>query len=399
MSEPRSVVGPIAIASGATSLGVLPVFLLAALAVFMRSDMGFTESALGTTVALFFASSAAGSVPMGRLSERIGASRTMVLGAILTGLCLGSIGLLATRWAHLALAMAIGGLGNATAHLASNLSLARVVVPSRQGLAFGIKQASIPVASFVAGVSVPALGVTAGWRPAFVAAAIATVLFAVTVSRTLGAREPAVAKAKGAKVAARIPTLPLTMLAIGVGCGAAAMNSMGAFLVEFGVATGLDAGDAGRLLAFGSVAGVMARILIGWQADLRPHARHLLLVAGLLAAGAVSFGLFGLSGTGPLLLVATVLAYGAGWGWSGLFFFAVVRLNPEAPAAATGVTMGGIFVGGVLGPAGFGMIVERFGYTTAWLVGALILLTGSAFIAAGRATLLAARGRGGPDGS
>src|SRR5829696_7279082 len=57
----------------------------------------------------------------------------------------------------------IAGLANAVSHTAANLSLAREVPASRQGLSFGIKQAAIPVATLLAGLAVPTIAVTLGW--------------------------------------------------------------------------------------------------------------------------------------------------------------------------------------------------------------------------------------------
>ena len=59
------------------------------------------------------------------------------------------------------------GLANAVSHPAANLSLAREVPAGRQGLSFGIKQAAIPVATLLAGLAVPTIAVTLGWRWAF----------------------------------------------------------------------------------------------------------------------------------------------------------------------------------------------------------------------------------------
>ncbi len=65
-------VGP---AAAMVTLGVLPAFLVAALAVFVRAELGFSEAALGLTIACTFGASALMSVPAGHLTQRIGARR------------------------------------------------------------------------------------------------------------------------------------------------------------------------------------------------------------------------------------------------------------------------------------------------------------------------------------
>ena len=54
----------------------------------------------------------------------------------------------------------------------------------------------------------------------------------------------------------------------------------------------------------------------------------------------------------------------------GLFNLAVVRMNPAAPAAATGITQTGVYVGALAGPVLFGVLVEAHGYPLAWVLAA-----------------------------
>ena len=76
-----------------------------------------------------------------------------------------------------------------------------------------------------------------------------------------------------------------------------------------------------------------------------------------------------------LLVLATVLVFGAGWAWPSLLNFGVIARSPRGPAAASGILGTGQFGGGILGPLTFGLIVERSGYQSAWnaAAGALAL--------------------------
>ena len=94
-----------------------------------------------------------------------------------------------------------------------------------------------------------------------------------------------------------------------------------------------------------------------------------------------------------LLVIGTVLAFGAGWGWPGLFNFTIVRSNAGAPAAATGITQTGASGGAALGPLLFGIVLQATGYTTAWIFcGAIALLSATAILL-GRYLLLGDRAR------
>jgi MFS family permease len=183
-----------------------------------------------------------------------------------------------------------------------------------------------------------------------------------------------------------VPTAPLVMLALGIGLGSAAATPLGAFVVESSVASGLRVGTAGLLLALGSAVGIVVRVVFGHLADGMGGGR-LRLVAAMLGVGVVGFLLLA-SGSGGLIVPGTLLAFGAGWGWPGLFNFAVVKTNPNAPAAATGITQTGASGGAALGPLVFGLVVEAASYDAAWLLCGAIALVALLAILAGRAMML-----------
>jgi predicted MFS family arabinose efflux permease len=84
------------------------------------------------------------------------------------------------------------------------------------------------------------------------------------------------------------------------------------------------------------------------------------------------------------------LCFGGGWGWPGLFNFAVVSRNPQAPAAATGLTQTGVYLGGTGGPLLFGVVAESIGYQTAWLGASVFGLIACTAVLMGRRMLLRA---------
>lgn len=347
-------------------------------------------------------------MPAGRLAEGWGARRTTLAGAALSGAALCAVALLVRSWVPLLGVLVVAGVGNALAQIGSNLALAEHVPRARQGLAFGVKQAAIPTATMLGGLAVPLLGLTVGWRWAFAAGALGAPLYAVVVGSdglartppTPALRSPAPRNPLAANSTSRRPdtdtdTRSLVVLACGVGLGAAAANSFGAFLVESAVAGGIAPGPAGLIFALGSVLGIAARLLAGWSAD-RREGGHLPVVAAQQVSGSVGLGL--LAGAGlvdgdgavtALVVLGTLLGFGLGWSWPGLFNFAVVRLNRGAPAAATSITQSGIFAGGALGPLAFGATVEATSYTVAWTGAAVALVLAAGLVLLGRRLVLA----------
>ena len=376
---------PVLLAVAVATAGVLPAFLTGGLAVQIRSEMGFGSAALGLAVALFFATASLASALMGRLVEKMGSHRAMRVSTSGSAAALLGVALFAGSWAGLVACLVLGGLANAVAHPATHLSLAREVPANRQGLSFGIKQAAIPAATLLAGLAVPILAVTVGWRWAFAGGAALALLISLLVpAETLGG----VGRLKAAR-AGDAPTAPLVLLALGIGLGSAAATPLGAFVVESSVAAGLRVETAGFLLAAGSAVGIAVRVLFGHLADGMDGGR-LRLVAAMLGVGVVGFAMLA-SGSGVLMVAGTLLAFGAGWGWPGLFNFAIVKTNPNAPAAATGITQTGASAGAALGPLVFGLVVEAAGYGTAWLLCGAVALVALVAILLGRAMIVGDR--------
>lgn len=339
---------PVRAATGAVAVtiaSVLPVFLIGGLAVQLGDDLGFSPAGLGLAVSVYFGVGALASVPSGRLVERYGPAVVARCAILLSAGTMLAVAALARSYAVLVGLLALGAAANALGQLASNAALARHVPARRQGLSFGVKQAAIPVATLLAGAAVPTVALTAGWRWAFVVAAAA----ALAALPAVPAREPRPDRTAAPARAGRAGTALLVVGAAAM-LAAAAANALGTFVVDSSVGRGLTPGLAGLTLTLGSAVCVVARVGAGWLADRRPTG-HVAVIAGMLVVGAAGLGLLAAAGPAPLVL-GVVLGFGLGWAWPGLMTFAVVRLHPQAPAAATSITQTGVYAGGCLGPLG-----------------------------------------------
>jgi MFS family permease len=375
----------VAIVVMTTTMTVLPVWLTGGLSVFMSSELAFDERELGFGVAGFFVASALASVPGGRLAERIGARRSVPFYTAVAALVMVGMSF-ATSWTRISALLILGGLVNGMIHPSVNLALARQVDPGRKGLAFGIKQSAIPSATLLAGLAVPSIAATAGWRPAFQGAAILAAVLSV-LAIIVVRNSPTVAGARPNRLT--MPMSYLVWLTVAAALGAAAGNAMAAFIVPSAVASGITPSNAGIILVIGSVSCIIVRVYIGWQADFRVGG-HLRVVGHLLVVGAIGYGLLSLTAApGWVVLLGGVLGFSAGWGWAGLFNYAIVERNPDAPATATGIIAVGIFGGAVFGPALFGSLVTGASYQVAWISLLLIGAAGAVVTYVTRARLMA----------
>lgn len=387
-SEERLDLRTVAVAITVATLGVLPAFLTGGMAVQVSEELGFGAAQLGLAVALFFFAAALSAVFMGRVVERVGSHAGMRIAAASSALSMLGIAAFASSWGVLVAFLALGGFANSMSHPAANLSLAREVPAGRQGLSFGIKQASIPAATLLAGLAVPFVAVTLGWRWAFVFGAVIAAAFVFLVPRE---EHPVVPKPEGKSAPPNAKTGSLVLLALGIGLGSTAATPLGSFVVSWAVESGIRVETAGFLLAAGSALSILVRVVSGHLADGMSGGR-LRIVAAMLVCGVGGFGLLA-TGLPIAIVLGTLLAFAAGWGWPGLFNFAVVKSSPSAPAAATGVTQTGASAGAACGPLVFGFVAEGVSFGVAWTLCGVFALAATAAILAARGRLLAGTGK------
>ena len=386
--------------------GVLPVFVTGGLSVQLRSSLSFGEAQLGIAVAAFFCTAAIFSVALGGLVERMGARKSLLISSLVSSCVLLAMAIAVHSWGDLVLALIIGGVANGLAQPSANLYLAKGVSRDRQGFAFGLKQSAMPMATLIGGASVPLIALTIGWRWAFGLAVLLPLLGGASVLLKEGERviyrhegsvSPLLPQRRDDETAganngpkeqslsyeraildhsSRFPYGAFIALAVGAALGVSASNCLGAYTVSTVVSSGLSPVVAGAVAAGGAGVCVAARLVVGVRAD-RRNSKHLVVVATMLALGAVGF--LGLATTVPeLVIIGEALAFGLGWGWNGLFNYSVVRLYPAAPGKATGVTQTGVYTGAALGPLGFGLLLEHSSYSLAWSVAAGEALIGAA---------------------
>lgn len=377
-SEP--FLGPSALAVAITTAATLPIFLTGALAVQIGQDITLTAARLGTLTAVFFTTSALSSSLSGHVAERFGFTLGMRFAAALSAFVAFTIAL-RPAWSTFLVMLLVAGFANSAGQVSSNLYIAQRISSARHGFAYGIKQSGVLAGTLLGGLAVPAIALTVGWRWAFFATAVGA---ACLIPLIPSGRSAPVVRSEAGTASSPLPLLIL--LAAGAAAGAGAANSLGAFFVASSVHDGLSEGNAGLLFALGSCVGLASRLGLGRLADARTGGR-LNWVALLLLVGAGGYLLLSTSAAW-IVLPATVLCFGGGWGWPGLFNFAVVNRNPDAPAFATGITQTGAYVGAIVGPLSFGRVAESVSYDAAWLMAAGLALVGAASIVVARRFLV-----------
>ncbi len=369
--------------------------LVSALAVQISDDLSIGETRIGMTVSAFFFVGALTSAWSGRMVESIGPAAGLRLATAMACAGLLAVAVLGRSWLTLLALVGLAGLANAWGQPAANLYVARGVSIWRQGLALGIQKSGIPAASLLAGLAVPTVGLTIGWRWAFAGGSLIAALMALgvpavdapsdtadrpasnsagrsawpsadrSVNRSVDRSAGRSAKRRAAD--APRPDVP-TRLLVTVTCstGLAAMGSvaLSSFFVLSSVKSGIDEAVAGILLMAGSLVGIASRLVMGAGAD-RARLNPFHMLTTMFAVAALAF--VGLStGSTTVMYVSLPFAFATSFAWPGLFHLAMLRSNPSAPGAATGITITGNFTGAVIGPLLFGWLVEATSYGWGW---------------------------------
>lgn len=381
----RLVTGALLLDAGAT----LPAALTGAVTVAIRSDLDLTDQQLGAALSLCFLGGALVSLLMQRTLDPLGWRRAALLGSALVTISLVGVAV-ARGGLGFTLALLVGGAAVAIVMPASNLLLVSVDGSERLATLLAAKQASVPLALLLAGLAVPLVVTAAGWRAAFVLAALvapgglALVWGLGATSR--GGRSARATSPPGTQVEDRRRRRAkqpddgrsggLASAAVGVALGACLPGALTAYLVISLTESGLDPTAAAVLYGSANAGGILVRLAGGSFAQ-RTATDGFAPVAVLMILGGIGAVLLGTELL-PLLVLGSVLAFSLGWGWPGLLFYAVMKARPDAPAAATAIVQAGGLGGAALGPLVAGWVVGQAGWTVTWMViGGLAVLGGT----------------------
>jgi MFS family permease len=318
---------------------------------------------------------------------------------------LGLLLALTGGWPAMLLAALLVGLGYGPAPPAGSELLMRHAPPRHRSLIFSVKQSGAPLGAALAGFALPHLAAAWSWRSAIVIAACgaATMTLLVEPSRAIIDRPAGGARLRLAALRELVsprmllspfrilPAAPALARLAYVGFAMAIVQGcvFALFVTFLASALGFDLTAAGAAFGVLQVSGAVARIAVGWFAD-------------RIGSGLLTLGLLALGGSAMMLVVAAmsaawpwpaILAASAATGmlcasWNGVILSEVARVSPagrigEATSSAVFFT----FIGYVVGPIGFTVIVQQAGgYPPAFLSLAALPLTAAALLMRGRAT-------------
>ncbi|ANQ75615.1 MULTISPECIES: MFS transporter [Rhodococcus] len=358
------------------SCALLPVGFLGAFAVDLQSDLRVDSTFIGLAVAAFFFFGSLTALTIGTSIDAYGPRRVAVIAGATTAVANCVVGLSGYSPLMVVAASALAGAAFSLTMPATNAVLGAAVTAKYRTLAVCVKQSAVPAALIVATLAVPLLGGKGGWRAGYVLAAFVTVSvvpifarctrFVVPRSRLpVDGGEITGRQAQRAVARFGVATM-LASLLPGALTGFAALSLVGA---------GSSIGAAVLVLAVANACGIAMRVVSGALAQ---HYRltSWLPVSAMMVAGAVGAFLLS-SGVLILTIVGTLLAFGIGWGWSGLTYALVLASAPGNPGSTGAVIQAGGMLGSACGPVLMALMAEWLGMSVGWIgIGIAILVAG-----------------------
>jgi nitrate/nitrite transporter NarK len=330
------------------------------------ADLGLTYAAAGTIMASYFWTYAVMQVPVGVVTDRLGARQVML--ACMSVMAVGAVAFaLAHSYGQSLLARGLLGAGAAATWLAGLRLIQEWFEPRERGLATGLFSAGGGVGATSALLVLPIVAEHLGWRTAYA-------LLAVPVLVTLAAiwalvrptpRERTVPVAAGFVAGMRevlaMPVLwPFNLYVLfSYGGYFALLTWLPTFLVR---SQGLSQSAAGFVTALITGGTIVSWPLAGALSDRFPRRKPLFLLSQAMSVVVCLVFAYAVPGRG--LGGAAVVAALAGLMRGGLispFVMVTELVPPRLTGTASGVVNAFCFVGGLLVPVALGYALDLTG--------------------------------------
>tara|TARA_B100000686_G_scaffold218170_1_gene225303 strand:+ start:3277 stop:4383 length:1107 start_codon:yes stop_codon:yes gene_type:complete len=343
------------------SLGFIPGFL----ATILSEDLDISRGKIGLIVGIYFGSTGIGSIPAGQLTDRFGARKVVVLNMFVVAVSSLFIAILSSYTVWI-ISSVLAGMGYALSNTGTNVAIGHAVPLERRAVAMSVKTSGVPLMATVAAAIGPWAANVWNWETILILNSIAAAIAGIVAYFILN--DDRSEAASGVKA----DPLPKNFYWFGIAAflligGSQPLYSWTVSYLEESL--NASAGLSGGIMAIASFTGVIVMICNGFWADKLGTKRRIPLIMLLLSISALSVGLV-LLGT---ILGTYIVVIGVTLGVStqlasiGTMHAAVIDTAPNSVGKATGITMTGYYLGALVTPAGFGVLVDATDtYTYSW---------------------------------
>jgi len=362
------------------------LFVLAVLASVFIDEFGLSRFELGLIGSLNTAVGAVTAPGTGRITDRIGARASATVAQLIAALAFVMMAVATSTLMLVAATIVVGvpqGWGNPT----TNALIAERVAAGKRGVVTGIKQSGVQVGIFLAGVTLPVMNETMGWRAAmwiYAVAFVASAMLPLLMPKT----PPPLEVAPGGRAetdAERGVGRPYDMRAVWLialyaflmGASAGAISRFLPLFAEEELA--MSNATAGLVLALSGFTGIGTRIIAGRIAEHRIAPLRFLAILAVNATFTGALLLFAVSvGAWSLWPIALLFAVGHS-AWNAVAMLAIILgVDPALAGRASGTVMFGFLGGLAVSAPVAGLIIDRAGYQPVWIVATILTLLAAA---------------------
>jgi predicted MFS family arabinose efflux permease len=368
------LLGYLTTAYAAGAFGVLGVSPLSPA---LHEAFGLSRFQVGFLLPAVYVGGLIVSVPAGQLADRIGARTCLLGGLALSGVLLTAAAGV-TAFAALLACLVVAGVGWSIVNPAIGRAIIEVFPANERGLAMGIKQMGLTAGGIASAVVLPGVAGAQGWRAALGLCALVALVPVAAGWRPMRSLARPVPDESAAARASRsswwwLRRPPLVLLfAAGLGLGMMQSAVLG-YLPLFGTqGLGMTPVGAGWLLAVAQIGATAARLALGFASDRWLGGQRIPWLVATSIIGALTMLGFAWPGAmSPVAAVAVAFWIGVGaFGWVGVYLVLTAEVGGRDQAGLlTGVAMGVIFTGILVGAPLFGLLLERAdSFAVPWLV-------------------------------
>lgn len=361
-----------------------PGFLFGFIGPQLSAELGTGVAELGVLIGVFFGSTGVVSLLSAGLVDRWGARSCLVCGLVAVGLVWLVTAGIATYPVLLAGA-AVSGSGYALVNSGSNLAVAAVTDDAQRGTALTAKTAGVPAVA----IALASLGPVAvegfGYRSVALTLGVVCLAVALTAARVVTRAAPDRPRQGRRRMPARFWLQPLAAFLF-----VFATQPLHSLLVSYLFdELGLSGSAAGAVAGLGVAVGLVAMLAVARGSDRLggPRSRAALLSV-LSAAGVVGLAVLVLVPNLPGAIVGSFLGLVVNLAGVGLIHALVVDRVPDSVGQASGLVLSGYYVGALMAPIVFALLVEATGrYAWSWAVCAVSLAVAAGLYARMRQAL------------
>ena len=360
------------------AIAFMNISSLGILAPFIKEDFHLSSFQIGLLISALSIGASLSQMPAGLISDFAGVRLMLTVAVSLIGFILVLFSLAPYYWIALMILL-IYGSANGIVGPATSKSVLDWFPTVGRATAMGVKQTGVNFGGIFAGLLLPILMISLSWRQSLLAVGLVETALAALIYRFL----------KESPLRSDIPEAPLAwgkmlhmamhrdMLILGgiAFCFMASQFCFSTYLILFLTQEmKYPLVQAGRWFALSFLIGAVGRVLWSLASDYLLAGRRkgvLRLIAVILFFSSLALGMISFFPTISPLLLTAILAFGiSGIGWNAIYLTMVGEtVEKESTGLATGVGYAFGFIGSLICPPLFGLLVDKtdvYGY--AWLL-------------------------------